>query len=327
MEYFGGDRDEYLRYLERGTEKDSYIDPDKTYGDVHSAFYNDLVDFLTIIETEKKMDNRWSYVYSGYVKGNEQPAGIWVRDANSLKAVLYLRSDQFGFSAPSGKKRVRAWDESHPYGLFMRLRGEKSFVADCIRDTRTLGGSFLWPLFHGGRNWYSKYNCQRGVNAYIEDRVDLTLYEIKCFYDLIEENPDMDDQTICEQLKKKGCLLLRYVDKLEICTWLKHFKTFKEYVDAFCFQPFVDDKYQIIDITKAELAWDEKEKMKYGFNTDIHVLSPEEVDSFRESKRIASMKDSKSLRQVLLNVRLMTVKRTYKIEEMVHKYRNHKAGA
>lgn len=189
MQYFGGDRDGYLRYLTKeGQGADAYIDPDRTYVDAGSGFYNGLVDFLTVREAEKKTDDRWSYrLHSEYVKGNGQPVGIWVRDAKIPGEVLYLRSDQFGFSAPNGKKRVRAWDKRHPYASFIELDGDKSFVADCVRDTRTLGGSFLWPLFHGGRNWQSVYNLRRGARSYIEDSVDLTLYEIRRFYDLIKK--------------------------------------------------------------------------------------------------------------------------------------------
>lgn len=72
----------------------------------------------------------------------------------------------------------------------LELDGEKEFVAECIWDVRTLSGCFLWPLIRIGNPWKSMYNIYRGVRSYIEDRVDLTLYKIKSFYDMIKKYPD-----------------------------------------------------------------------------------------------------------------------------------------
>lgn len=312
MRYLCGNKAEYSKYLERTQPRsDQYIDPDGTYKDRDSVFYNGLVNFLMARE---KPDAAWSYSVHSYTAGNECPAGIWVE--RHSEPVLYLRSDQLGFSAPHGlPEKSRTWNQrKFPYAAVLSLGGEADFVADCIWDVRTLGGSFLWPLTYG-RNWRSWYNIYRGANSYIEDSVDLTLYEIKSFYDLVEKKPDMSNEMLCKQLTDERYLLLRYSDKMKICEWLKHFNDFKGYIDELCFQPFVDDQYQIIDIAKAELTMDEMDK--YGFTDDAPVLSRESVDDYRRSKRIASIKDRKRLEQVLNNVRIMTVRRTNEMEKVI----------
>lgn len=53
------------------------------------------------------------------------------------------------------------------------------FLANYVYKTRTLGGSFLWP-----KSLCSTYNKSRGIRNYIEDRVDLTLLEIKHIYEI-----------------------------------------------------------------------------------------------------------------------------------------------
>ena len=52
------------------------------------------------------------------------------------------------------------------------------FLTKYVYTTRTLGGSFLWP-----ESWHRDYNMGRGNRSYIEDRVDLTLLEIKHYFE------------------------------------------------------------------------------------------------------------------------------------------------
>ncbi|MBD5534383.1 MAG: hypothetical protein HDQ99_01700 [Lachnospiraceae bacterium] len=310
MEYFCGDKEEYIKYLRQ--EKSwhgQYIDPDTTYGNIVSPFYDQLIYFLNT----KELDDKWRYSYcSEYTKNNESPVGIRVNDSSSSRPVLYLRSDQFGFSAPQNENR--AWNKKYPYAAYLKLGGEKEFVAECIWDVRTLGGCFLWPLVRTGNRWQSMYNIYRGVMSYIEDRVDLTLYEIRSFYKLIKKYPDESNQMISKRLSKEGYLLLKYKDNEEICEWLRHFNSFEGYVDYFCFRPFVDDQYRVIDITNSKVAYDEN--VDYNFSFDCSILSKESVDGYRMSKqeRIASINNKEKIEQILINVKNMTVRRTKYIE-------------
>ena len=315
MEYFCGDKREYTRYL--GKEEPwhgQYIDPDTTYRNIESPFYRKLTDFLMT----RKNDDNWTYRFcSNYSKNNENPAGIWVNDSSSLNPILYLRSDQFGFSAP--QKENRAWNRKYPYASYLNLGGEKEFVTECIWDMRTLGGCFLWPIIHIGNQWKSVYNIHRGVSSYIEDRVDLSLYEIKIFYDLIEKYADESNQMISKRLTDEGYILLKYSDKEEICNWLRHFKSFKGYVEFFCFRPFVDEQYQIIDITKSKLKYDEAGKD--GFTSGYSILSKKSVDDYRMSKqnRIEAIEDKEKIKQILINIKNMTARRTKCMETILLK--------
>lgn len=305
MEYFCGDIKEYIKYLEGKSWHRQYIDPDTTYGDLYSPFYRKLIDFLMT----RKMEDNWKYrLCSDYSNNNKTPTGIWVNNSDNSKPILYLRSDQFGFSAPQEKSR--AWNSKYPYALYLNLGGEKEFVAECIWDVRTLGGCFLWPLIRIGNQWKSMYNIYRGVRSYIEDRVDLTLYEIRRFYELIEKYPDKSNQAISERLTDEGYILLRYRDKEEICEWLRHFNNFKGYVEYFCFRSFVNSQYQVIDISKSKLSCDENSKD--GFTSRGSILSKELVNGYRTLKqeRIGAIKNKRDIEQILINVKNMTIRRT-----------------
>ena len=150
--------------------------------------------------------------------------------------------------------------------------GSDSLVGETIWYTRTIGGSFLWPKVDQN-GWRSLYNENRGVGSYIEDRADLTLYEIKEFYDEYAYKKDDSD---FNRVINKGSILLNDDDDAKyIYDWLSIFKNFKTYVDFFCFDDFVnkeDDEYYPKDIftgksiTKDIISeYREKGKSKYKF--------------------------------------------------------------
>ena len=69
---------------------------------------------------------------------------------------------------------------------------------------------------------------------------------------------------------------------MRICKWLRHFQDFKGYVESFCFHPFVNERYEIVDITEAKLTWEDGDG--YGFALDVPVLNGESVKDYRASK-------------------------------------------
>lgn len=206
-------------------------------------------------------------------KSRKKPGDRTITVQKDENDYLYLTSDQFGFSAIT--KEDRTWSPlKYPYAIYERCyKGDKSLIGDTIWYTRTIGGSFLWPKVKCRRNWQSSYNLNRGVSSYIEDRVDLTLYEIKEFYD--EYSVEKDYEKIKDKLSEKGSNLLKYSDAEYIYKWLSIFKNFKTYVDFFCFDDFVnkeDDEYYPKDIftgksiTKDNISeYREKGKSKYKF--------------------------------------------------------------
>ncbi|MCR4655256.1 MAG: hypothetical protein K5770_03390 [Lachnospiraceae bacterium] len=157
----------------------------------------------------------------------------------------YLKSDQFGFSIPSGKM-------SHPYDIYLKRFGDPDpyeavkKVESWIKKSRIVGGSFFWPVHWKDGKFLlgsgSDYNIKRGGSlnrkSYIEDRVDITLYEVK---EVIEAKEDND---------------LTYnvlAGSPEEVMWLKEFSDFTDYVNVFCFDPFVDKvKNKPFDILSEE---------------------------------------------------------------------------
>lgn len=142
---------------------------------------------------------------------------------------------------------------------------------------------------------------KRGVNSYIEDRVDLTLLEIQAFYDLIQSGEW--DRFFAEQRQKGKCeslVINSSKDWENIKEWLNHFGSFENYVDFFAFHAFVDvkDGYKVIDITSKNKAilkpWKEllynenqedvlKDKMvsriKWDLGFKISKMKKEELDT------------------------------------------------
>ena len=266
-----------------------YKDPDEVSG-LNYEFYGEITEFLQNQKQQKKYSNCFDAGWK-FEKPEPEPKKKYPEDRTiTLKksedddeAYLYLTSDQFGFSAIT--KEDRTWSPiKYPYAKYLYNGGNKALVALTVWDTRTIGGSFLWPKVkvQGKReSWVSTYNRERGVgnnpvhvddDFYIEDRVDLTLYEIKEFYEAYIKSEDYD--SVKENMSKDS-LILRYSDSKEIFIWLSLFGTFENYVDFLCFDDFVnkeDDEYYPKDIftgksiTKDNISeYREKGKSKYKF--------------------------------------------------------------
>ena len=100
-------------------------------------------------------------------------------------------------------------------------------VVNWIIGSRTIGGSFLWPA-----SFYEIYNMRRGGTIksnrshYIQDRVDLTLWEIYYWYNKNEKS------TIMTKVKDKQA-------KKDLKKWLSHFKDFQTYIAFFCLEEFL----------------------------------------------------------------------------------------
>ncbi len=200
-----------------------YCDPDLTYKKGYdNHYFSQLNSFLNKREIDLRAKLNGNYVYD-FVKGEGIEVSEILKDEGK-KALFYLRSDQFGFSAPSNEK-------SHPYDLYiMKHKNKKEAikqVADWIIDSRTIGGSFLWP-----KPFYNKYNQNRGGKIsssrkyYIQDRVDLTLWEIYYWY----------------KDKSKSTIMTRCDDNSSnLNKWLSHFNSFLTYIEFFCFKDFIEN--------------------------------------------------------------------------------------
>ncbi len=306
---FCGNKDEYIQYL-RGYKTWTaglYVDPDTThqFGE-DSEFYTCLVEYLNIMEL-KLFKGKWKYFTVGQSKGNIVPSGIKVCEGD--KNILYLRSDQFGFSAPQGLNRSRAWDEKYPYAKYIKLTNDCDFVADVTWDTRSPGGSFIWPIkmykSEIGIFWKSQYNVLRGVRSYIEDRVDLTLWEVKEFYDAWEKFKEAggnDVELFFEQINDTGLILLSGDDRKLIFEWLIHFASFEKYVEFFAFNSFIYGEGNIINLINGEMIT-KTYISEIRRNSDI---------------RICSVDDKNMIRSMLLRLQKQTNDRTNKIRDIIN---------
>lgn len=264
-----------------------YRDPDTTYkkGFDHH-FFEQLVEFLRKRECQlkDKLEGKYEYAF-------EEGKGIKVKN-KSNDVPFYLKSDQLGFSAPTNEK-------VYPYDLFLMKSREcdkaLNQVADWIIGSRTLGGSFLWPV-----SFYETYNMRRGGTIksnrshYIQDRVDLTLWEIYYWYNKNEKSTIMTrvrDEKAKEDLKK----------------WLSHFKDFETYIEFFCFEAFVSKEesikgaqsrpINILSDTIEEPKWGEK-----GENPKIEITSDLEFKTIKGMlKRLNTkiLNRSKNMEQII----------------------------
>ena len=245
-----------------------YCDPDTTYkkGFDHH-FFEQLVNFLNKRECQlkDKLKGEYEYIF-------EEGKGIKVNNES-----FYLKSDQLGFSAPTNEK-------VYPYDLYLMKSGMKSGdkddaleqVVNWIIGSRTIGGSFLWPA-----SFYEIYNMRRGGTIksnrshYIQDRVDLTLWEIYYWY----------------HEKKKSTIMTRVKGeqaKEDLKKWLSHFKDFETYIEFFCFEAFVSKEKSIksanlrpISILTGKIEepkWGEKgEKPNIEITSDLEFITIEEM--------------------------------------------------
>lgn len=306
-------RSEYKEYLENPYGECPYADIDAVRT-MDEKFYNDMTDFLTISIGDSK------YEFERPEK-SKYPFAIKFRDMDVPADHIYLTSDQFGFSAPYGGvgkdnkcKKSSSWNgrKNYPYARYLSVNcdddkgagnsNEAEFVASCIYETRTIGGSFLWPKVEIGGQYKSSYNRQRGEQNYTEDRVDITLYEIKCFYDVYSKLEENNYENFKANFKDyKGIILFNSQGEGErkaIYRWLSIFETFERYVEKLKFDDFVIKKmgeYLIRDMASER------------------ALSPLDITKI---KKIQNM-DSSELKILLENVKECTESRTEKIQKLV----------
>lgn len=270
-----------------------YIDPDKKENE---EFYRELSNFLNASRISRKNNKILSF------EANEAPYGmitVYYKDKYGNKQHFTVHSDQFGFSAVP----CIYFRKNYPLSRYLEMQKNKSdkdpdavaeFLANYVYTTRTLGGSFLWP-----ETLWKDYNKSRGNGNYIEDRVDLTLLEIKHYF----EYRDLDDK---KKFKYSGDILFRYYDNLDAQTWFGFFDSFEDYVDFFMFNDFVDKDKQTKEYTPINILTGE------AFETDYPGYKK---DTLKE------IEDEKHLKEMLERVRDMVEKRTKKMEDLINEYK------
>lgn len=275
-----------------------YTDPD---GKKNTGFYKDLSDFLNAARISRKNDKIISF------EANEAPYGmitVYYKDQYGNEQHFTVHSDQLGFSAVC----LKYFRKNYPLSRYLEMQKNKldklknksdkkletvaKFLSEYVYTTRTLGGSFLWP-----EDWYKGYNMERGNGSYIEDRVDLTLLEIKHIYKFRE----LENQLIYG----KDYLFKRYKNQYAD-KWFGFFDSFEDYVDFFMFNDFVDKDKQTKEYTPINILTGE------AFETDYPGYKK---DTLKE------IEDEKQLKEMLERVRDMVEKRTKKMEDLINEYK------
>lgn len=270
-----------------------YIDPD---GKENKGFYSALSDFLNASRISRKNNKILSF------EANEAPYGmitVYYKDKYGNKQHFTVHSDQFGFSAVP----CIYFRKNYPLSRYLEMQKNKSdkdpdaianFLTKYVYTTRTLGGSFIWP-----ESWYKGYNMNRGNGSHIEDRVDLTLLEIKHYF----EYRELDDK---KNFKYSGDILFSRYKIPDAQTWFGFFDSFEDYVDFFLFNDFV----------KATVTDGKKEYMP------INILNGEPFEKGYLNYEEDVLKNicEKGLKDVLERVMNMVKKRTIKMEDLINEY-------
>lgn len=254
---------------------DIYIDPD---GKENKGFYRDLSNFLNAANSHRK--NKLSF--EAYETPDEMISVYYNKGKKGEKKYFSLQSDQLGFSAVP-------WiyfSTKYPLSRYFEMQKNKEaaqFLAEYVLTTRTLGGSFLWP-----ETLHEQYNKYRGIRSYIEDRVDLTLLEIKHFYEY------------------RGDLLFRQYKNPDAYTWFGFFKSFEDYVDFFMFNDFVKEI-------------DKNGKKEY---MPINILTGEafETDYPERETNVLKKVSEEELKKMLDLVMDKVKTRSEKMEDLINEY-------
>lgn len=269
-----------------------YIDPDAKE---NKDFYSAMSDFLNASRISRKNNKILSF------EANEVPYGmitVYYKDQYGNKQHFTVHSDQLGFSAVP-------WiyfRKDYPLSRYLEMQKNKldkdpdaiaEFLANYVYTTRTLGGSFLWP-----ESLWSTYNKNRGNGNYIEDRVDLTLLEIKHYF----EYRELEDK---KKFKYSGDILFSRYKIPDAQTWFGFFDSFEDYVDFFMFNDFV----HIDEQTK-----------EY---TPINILTgePFEKDYLNYQEDVLKGLEEYKLKAMLDLVMDKVAKRTKKMEDLINEYK------
>lgn len=304
--------------------KKTYKDPDG-YGN-DPDYYKEYCDLL---------NNRSKYIGNPknieYVLEKEKKGGYSIVIKKDGTKSIKMKSDQFGFSFAAIYS-----NKFHPYDAYLLLFDDKDLekkdknspfekVKYWVSKTRQVGGSFLWPfednIYNGARggvcnskrNKKARGSSRTGTGIYIEfyiqDRVDLTLFEIKEVYESnilkIEklskkEKKDLyDGKNVVLKYDKKylidnsklkknnlmACLFDENGNPTKIYEFLSLFgddkEGFKYYVDYFAFNDFVCSD-MIVDIYRKNNKYiDNRVGMIRKYNGEINDYTKAKLEDVR----------------------------------------------
>lgn len=274
----------------------SYIDPDDCNSVKETGFYNHLTCFLNHQEKKYKKNYFFLPPEEALLTTTEEKDNYKDKiDEKKITVIqngearFRLTSDQFGFSA----NETIYNRNKYPLANLLRLsqnEGQtkqeeiKERIVRYVKNTRTIGGSFLWPVPPKGKGMRRcGYNIYRGSCSYLEDRVDLTLLEVKHALDGSYDKGGHTSDILYNQYKN---------EKTYMKEWMEHFDSFDNYVKYFVLEPFVkreDGQYMPINIINGEPLNDDdlKAYTKRHKRRFMQNLAADEIDAMLE--RLESM--------------------------------------
>lgn len=280
--------------------KGYYIDPDVCRYVGKTEYYSWLTKFLNCREPKRESTDKYLYIPPKKAMGicKEDKKNKYIDDYKIVvvkndEVLFRLTSDQFGFSAVESIYVTEAKMKKYPLSRMVLLsRNEtdeqeeeiRKQLIEYVENSRTLGGAFVWPTFK--KNRQGRYNAPRGVNSYIEDRVDLTLLEIKHALDGEYDKDNFSSDILYNEYKKDDGIMK---------TWLKHFGTFDNYIDFFMLEPFV-----------AEVN---------GQKIPVDIISGEPLNIDKVGK--LQQLNLEKLQEVVIRVENMIIQRTTCMEQVV----------
>lgn len=322
--------EEYYDYiLKAGKSEGYYIDPDACADVKKTEYYNLLTKFLNCREQENGSADKFKYIPPKKAKNTceEDKKNKYIDDYKIVvlkndEVLFRLTSDQFGFSAAERIYETKENMKKYPLSRMILLSHDKTEeqkeeirkqLIEYVKNTRTLGGTFVWPIPRKGYRT-SEYNKRRGVGSYIEDRVDLTLWEVKCFYQIYNKLSEKTYDAFREKYDKEyeSNQLFHYGEKIKdeyqaMYEFLAHFRTFDNYIEFFMLEPFVEDvegqKIPIDIISGEPLDISEVEKYKEQYRTD-------KVGKLQQL-------NLEKLQKVVIRVEEMIIQRTQCIEQVI----------
>lgn len=275
-----------------------------------------------------KKDEKWIKKY-GALQEKYEIVGLMdekkITVVQNGEKIFRLTSDQFGFSAAESIYD-NDQDTRYPLVKLLYLCKEKSedeqkkviaWITEYVKNTRTIGGSFLWPILPEGSR-KCEYNNQRGVNNYLEDRVDLTLLEVKHALEKKYDHDECKSDILCSQYENE-----------HMKKWLAHFGSFEEYVKYFMLEPFCKKNI------KEDKKEGEKDRKDYDY-VPINIIDGEPIDEKKieeySSKRgekykaVQKLKIKEDIINMLDRLEGMILIRTANMERAIRLYRQEKGS-
>jgi len=175
-----------------------------------------------------------------------------VRDVSSniTKTSEYIQFKKETEQLDDCTKTIRCynedWQQNNPFKLF---------IWRYLQKANTIGGFIVFPK-------HDKPTVNTARNAKFHDRFDLALECIRRYYENNSYNP------LFSSLNKEH--IQKDIDFFEM------FGSFKNYVDFFCLQDWVNDNYEVLDLLgdtpttplDADKVWKENNILPCDFKTD-----------------------------------------------------------